>query len=110
TRIRVPGMARPVAVPYDPDWPRRFTEEASRLETALSPWLVAGVHHIGSTSVPGLAAKPVIDMLAGIRDLDKACAAFEPLTALGYGYQEHRPEAHSFYKPAGARAADQSEH
>jgi GrpB-like predicted nucleotidyltransferase (UPF0157 family) len=62
----------------------------------LAPWLSAGIHHIGSTAVPGLAAKPIIDMLAGVRDLEEARAAEEPLAALGYAYREHRPEAHLF--------------
>ena len=65
----------------------------------LAPWLVAGVHHIGSTAVPGLPAKPIIDMIAGVRDLNEARAAFEPLQALGYEYREHRPEGHLFWTP-----------
>jgi GrpB-like predicted nucleotidyltransferase (UPF0157 family) len=88
-----------VAVPYDPAWPLRFEAERDRLERVLAPWLSGGIDHIGSTSVPGLAAKPVIDMIAGVRDLEEARAAFEPLRALDYHYREHRPEAHAFYKP-----------
>jgi GrpB-like predicted nucleotidyltransferase (UPF0157 family) len=45
-------------LPYDPEWVVRFEEERAVLERLLAPWLSAGVHHIGSTSVPGLAAKP----------------------------------------------------
>jgi GrpB-like predicted nucleotidyltransferase (UPF0157 family) len=87
-----------VVVPYDPAWPRLFEEERERLETALASWLEGGIHHIGSTAVPGLAAKPIIDMLAGVRNLAEARAAEEPLAALGYAYREHRPEAHLFVK------------
>jgi GrpB-like predicted nucleotidyltransferase (UPF0157 family) len=59
------------------------------------------VHHIGATSVPGLAAKPIIDMLAGVHDLDEARAAFEPLRGLSYVYTPHRPGiAHHFSKPS----------
>jgi GrpB-like predicted nucleotidyltransferase (UPF0157 family) len=59
------------------------------------------VHHIGATSVPGLAAKPIIDMLAGVHDLDEARAAFEPLRGLSYVYTPHRPDiAHHFSKPS----------
>jgi GrpB-like predicted nucleotidyltransferase (UPF0157 family) len=47
---------------YSPDWPAAFEQEAERLRTLLGEKLVA-VHHIGSTSVPGLAAKPIIDLL-----------------------------------------------
>jgi GrpB-like predicted nucleotidyltransferase (UPF0157 family) len=85
--------------PYDPEWPIRFEEEASSLREALAPWLVEGVHHVGSTSIPGMAAKPVIDLLAGVRDLTEARAAFEPLERLGYGFREHRRDAHAFVKP-----------
>ena len=48
--------------------------------------------------MPGLAAKPIIDMLAGVRDLAKSRAAERPLAALGYSFREHRPEAHLFVK------------
>jgi GrpB-like predicted nucleotidyltransferase (UPF0157 family) len=85
-------------VPYDAEWPRRFERERAVLDEALAPWLAGGVHHVGSTAVPGLAAKPIIDMLAGVRDLEEARAAFEPLERLGYRYREHRPEAHLFVK------------
>ena len=91
-----------VAVPYDPAWATQFAEEALVLERVLAPWLEGGIHHIGSTSVPGLAAKPTIDMIAGVADLEGARGAFEPLSAIGYRYREHRPEAHSFFKPGTA--------
>jgi GrpB-like predicted nucleotidyltransferase (UPF0157 family) len=54
--------------PSDPKWPELATAEISRLEEVLGPRLVAGIHHVGSTSVPGLEAKPILDLLAGIRD------------------------------------------
>lgn len=88
--------------PYDPAWPRRFEAERAVLDAALAPWLDGELEHIGSTAVPGLAAKPVIDMIAPVRGLDESRAAFAPLAELGYGYREHRPEAHAFAKPAGA--------
>ena len=69
------------------------------LERALAPWLQGGIHHVGSTAVPGLSAKPIIDMIAGVRDLEDARAAFEPLRDLSYHYRPHRPRAHSFHKP-----------
>jgi GrpB-like predicted nucleotidyltransferase (UPF0157 family) len=68
----------------------------------LARWLEGGIHHIGSTAVPGARAKPIIDIIAGVRDLEEARAAFEPLRALGYCYHEHRPEAHAFFKPESA--------
>ena len=84
--------------PYDPVWPVRFDAERILLEDALSPWLLQGVHHIGSTAVPGLASKPIIDMMAGVRDLAGARAATEPLEKLGYTHAEHRPDALWFFR------------
>lgn len=76
-----------------------FEAERTALKRLLESWLEGGIHHVGSTAVPGLAAKPTIDMVAGVRDVQAARAAFEPLRAFGYRYHEHRPEAHAFYKP-----------
>lgn len=87
-------------VPYDPAWPAAFEAERTVLADALGPWLSAGVHHIGSTSVPGLAAKPILDMLAGVADLDEASAAIAPLQQLGYVHAPHRPRALWFFRPS----------
>lgn len=93
----------PVAVsPYETGWPVRFAAEADRLVVVLRPWLAGPVEHVGSTAVPGLAAKPVIDMVAPIRSLAEAVGAVEPLRALGYGHAEHRPDALWFYAPEEA--------
>jgi GrpB-like predicted nucleotidyltransferase (UPF0157 family) len=91
-------LQRSLVVPYNPEWPGLFERERRRLEDVLAPWLSGGIHHIGSTAVPGLAAKAIIDMIAGIRDLEEAREAFGPLRAIGYRYREHRPEAHLFVK------------
>lgn len=64
---------------YDPEWPVRAAAEIARVTDALGPWLTHGVHHVGSTSVPGLAAKPILDLVAGVGDLDGARGA--PLDA-----------------------------
>lgn len=61
-----------VVVAYDDHWPARFDAEVERL-TPLLPG--ADIHHIGSTAVPGLAAKPVIDLIALVADLDAPIAA-----------------------------------
>lgn len=70
-------------VPYDPIWPRLFSEERELLLSRL-PTPIAGVHHIGSTSVQGLDAKPIIDILievADVQELDQYSQCFE---SLGY--------------------------
>lgn len=56
-------------VPYNPQWPQLFEEEAKSLRALLGENLVA-LFHIGSTSVPGLAAKPIIDILPVVQDID----------------------------------------
>ena len=86
---------------YDPAWPRRFETERALLERVLEPWLEGGVHHVGSTAIPELAAKPILDMVAGVRNLDEARAAFEPLRREAYRHEPHRPGiAHHFVKPS----------
>lgn len=82
---------------YDPAWAGRFAVEAVRLREVLAPWLaLEGVEHVGSTAVPGLEAKPIVDMLAAVRSLNEAREAFPALEALGYSHRPHRPEAHHF--------------
>jgi GrpB-like predicted nucleotidyltransferase (UPF0157 family) len=88
-------------VPYDPEWPRRFEAERALLERVLAPWLQGGIHHIGSTAIPGISAKPIIDMMAGVRDLEEARTAYAPLVEHDYIHTPHRPGiAHHFTKPS----------
>jgi GrpB-like predicted nucleotidyltransferase (UPF0157 family) len=70
--------------PYDPGWPVSFEREERRLSVALRPWLVAPLEHIGSTAVPGLVAKPIIDIVAVVTDIGAAAAAVQPLAGLGW--------------------------
>jgi GrpB-like predicted nucleotidyltransferase (UPF0157 family) len=70
---------------YDPKWPVLFAEESARLRGVFGPTLP--IEHIGSTSVPGLAAKPIIDLLVGVQSLTEAkSTCLEPLRALRYTY------------------------
>jgi GrpB-like predicted nucleotidyltransferase (UPF0157 family) len=95
------GSDEPVRiVPYDHTWPARFEQERVLLAGAIAGWTPGGIHHVGSSSVPGLAAKPTIDILVGISDLETARACFEPLALLGYLYAPYRiEEMHWFCKP-----------
>lgn len=68
-------------VPYDPKWPKMFEEEASRIKEALGENCLA-VHHFGSTSVPGLSAKPKIDILAVVKSF--AALNIPRLVEIGY--------------------------
>ena len=90
-------------VPYDPSWPGRFEEEAKELRRALAAWLVGPIEHIGSTAISGLAAKPVIDIMAGVETLDTSRPAIEGAANLGYCYAPYRPDSeHWFCKPSPA--------
>jgi GrpB-like predicted nucleotidyltransferase (UPF0157 family) len=91
-------------VAYDPVWPDRFETEAAALEAAIGAYAIGGIHHVGSTAVPGLDAKPIIDILVGVRSLEESRACFEPLAQLGYLYVPYLPtEMHWFCKPHPSR-------
>jgi GrpB-like predicted nucleotidyltransferase (UPF0157 family) len=74
-------------VPYDPCWPALFQEEAARIRRRVGRDML-DVVHVGSTAVPGLAAKPIIDLMLAVRSLRAPRTLFETLEQLGY---EHRP-------------------
>jgi GrpB-like predicted nucleotidyltransferase (UPF0157 family) len=87
-------------VPHDPSWPARFEAEKVLLEQTLGAWVTGGIHHVGSTAVPGLAAKPVIDVLVGVHDLLSSRACIEKLAKLDYRYALYRAdEMHWLCKP-----------
>lgn len=89
------GMRGVEVVAHDPRWPERFEEEAHRLREAFGADLVS-IHHIGSTAVPGLPAKPILDLMPLVRDVRQADAAATALLHLGY-------EARGEYGIAGRR-------
>lgn len=95
-------MPAPVyVVPYDASWPARFAEERTALARVLSLWLAGPIEHIGSTAVPGLAAKPVIDIMAAVASLDASRPALAALAALRYVYFPYRAEImHWLCKPS----------
>ncbi len=70
-------------VPYDPNWPRAFEEEAKKLEGILGPHSVK-IYHIGSTAVPGLSAKPIIDIMVVVKDILEVDELIEQFEELGY--------------------------
>lgn len=72
-------------VDYDPRWPAMFEAERRLLKQTLGEVFVA-IEHVGSTSVPGLGAKPIIDLLALVRRLDDVMPHVEALKAIGYEY------------------------
>lgn len=76
---------------YDPEWPRLFAREASRIRGALGPAALE-VEHVGSTSVPGLAAKPVIDITLVVADTTDEPAYVPALEAAGYVLRFREPD------------------
>lgn len=80
-------MTTPVIIEdYDPSWPERFEILRSRISAALGS-RAAAIEHVGSTAVPGLAAKPIIDIDVLLRSKTDLPRAIECLTAIGYVYQ-----------------------
>jgi len=84
------GLDRGVVrvVPHDPAWAALFADEAARLRAVLGD-AVIGIEHVGSTSVPGLAAKPILDLAASVPSLAAAAGLLPALRPLGY---HHKPD------------------
>ena len=81
----------------DGRWPALFAAERERLLPAIGS-LVAGIEHFGSTSIPGIKAKPILDVLVGLPTFEDGPKLVEPLAALGYDYvgTEMVPDDHLF--------------
>ncbi len=79
-------------VEYDPLWQTLFEEEAARIWQVLGNDLVIEIEHIGSTAIPGMAAKPVIDIMVGVHSLVDAKSTIPALESLGYVYWRENPD------------------
>ena len=85
-------LSEPIALAdYDPAWPSTFEAEAERFVTFFRTGYIRGVEHVGSTAVPGLAAKPIVDILAFVDDFRLVERTVPALEAAGYDY---------FFRPA----------
>ncbi|GAA1031186.1 hypothetical protein GCM10009557_25700 [Virgisporangium ochraceum] len=89
---------------YDPAWPGFAAAAVDEVAAALDGVVVA-IEHIGSTSVPGLAAKPVIDLMAAVRDLPAATDREPALTGLGYVLVDTGMPGRLFYRREGRPVA-----
>jgi GrpB-like predicted nucleotidyltransferase (UPF0157 family) len=88
-------------VDYDPQWPLIYEEEKRRILQVIEH-IIVRIEHIGSTAVPNLGAKPIIDIMVAVNHLGDAEKCIEPLQRIGYEYQPEqeasRPERRFFRK------------
>lgn len=80
---------------YTPLWIELYREEAERIRAAIGH-LIIDLQHIGSTAIPGIKAKPILDLMAGVARLHEALLCRTPLEALGYDYAAHAGVAHDY--------------
>lgn len=90
-------------VPYRPEWPDAFGREQAQLREVFAGTRLQ-IEHVGSTAVPGLGAKAIIDIMAGVDDLSDVTSRIEALRQLGYSYvpeyEAELPDRRYFRKPA----------
>ncbi len=86
---------------HNPEWPLKFRQEKDFLMSVIGKYLNGKIEHIGSTAVPGLIAKPVIDIMFGVKSLQDSKSAIELLTKNGYNYFPYKADImHWFCKPS----------
>lgn len=86
-RIRRVTLEDVAVVPYDTAWPERFRREQAHLLSCLPNEIIRRIEHFGSTAVPGLAAKPIVDLLVEVTDLEETKRRIVPvLEGQGYDY------------------------
>ena len=82
-----------VIADYNPEWPERFGQEEVRIRAALGEAALS-VEHIGSTSVPGLAAKPIVDILLVVEDSGEEASYLPAMEGAGYVLRVREPDFH----------------
>jgi GrpB-like predicted nucleotidyltransferase (UPF0157 family) len=88
---------------YDSSWPSKFEEEKQYLMGIAGEWNYGSIEHVGSTAIPGMVAKPVIDVMFGVKTLEESKPAIKALIAHGYEYWPYKTEVmHWFCKPSDA--------
>jgi GrpB-like predicted nucleotidyltransferase (UPF0157 family) len=84
-------------VEWSPEWSRLFEAERTRIAEALGT-MILDIQHIGSTSIEGLCAKPVLDIMVGVANYEKAVETIEPLTKIGYLFRgDHGLERRHYF-------------
>jgi GrpB-like predicted nucleotidyltransferase (UPF0157 family) len=99
--LNVIGLERGVVelAPYTAEWKRIFERDKARLQAAVGDH-VLDIQHVGSTSIPGMVAKPIIDIGIAVRNFEQATVCIEPIERLGYEYKGENgiPRRHFFVK------------
>lgn len=97
-----PADSPPVhVVPYDEAWADRFHQEHALLAQLVAPYLLGPIEHIGSTAIPGLVAKPTIDIMVGVSTLAESLPLIPLLANHGYTYLPYKADVmHWFCKPS----------
>ncbi|WP_194755979.1 GrpB family protein [Aliidiomarina indica] len=86
---------------YNSKWPELFEQEKTFLLEKIGSCLVGSVEHVGSTAVPGMIAKPIIDIMFGVEGLESSKGAIEVLQSNGYCYYPYKSDVmHWFCKPS----------
>jgi GrpB-like predicted nucleotidyltransferase (UPF0157 family) len=85
-------------IEYNASWLLLFAEEKQRLQTTLNSTEIVTIEHVGSTAIPGMAAKPVIDIIMTVKSLEVAGANFiAPLQSLDYVFWPENPKLTELY-------------
>ncbi len=83
--------------PYNPEWPKKFENEAQILHEVLDGNQIISIKHVGSTAIPGLSAKPVIDILIGVKSLPDIKEFIPILEKLEYSYWDKNPQKDGYF-------------
>jgi GrpB-like predicted nucleotidyltransferase (UPF0157 family) len=97
-------------IEYDPYWPTQFLEETAALTRALSRFSGLTIDHFGSTAVPGLAAKPIIDILVTVDSIRLWPGLIAPLQSMGYAYWDKNPKHDRLFFVKGLPPAPRRTH
>ncbi len=80
---------------YNPEWPTMFETEKTLLIKLIGDMLKGSIEHVGSTAVPGLIAKPVIDIMFGVKSLNCSRPAIKVLVKNGYEYFPYKKKTYA---------------
>jgi GrpB-like predicted nucleotidyltransferase (UPF0157 family) len=82
---------------YSHEWPKLAADEIKNIRSLLPQAADWKIEHVGSTSVPGLSAKPIIDLVIEVQNIEDGRIAVEPLESMGYSYWREDPDAKHMY-------------